>query len=381
MTASRSLGLATLLPESWRALLEHSHTDIPVPRQSLALALKAAVDEVAVALSGATLPSRSHRERIQAEVLAARELFEYRGWADEPIRYHRTPPALESPRLRSRRWRNLPFTHLEFDSGFEPHFGEPGRARWLHYDANHTAHAWVLRHPGRPRPWLMCIHGFRMGAPGVDLAGFQAQWLYQRLGLNLILPVLPLHGPRKIGRRSGDGFLTGDVMNAVHAEAQAMWDMRRLLGWVRAQRAPAVGIYGLSLGGYTAALLAAIEDDLACVIAGIPATDFARLADRHMPKLIRRYANGGGFLSDAVEPVLRVISPLALPPRVHRDRRYLFAGLVDRLVPPEHVRDLWYHWEKPRLVWYEGGHLSFPWEPPVRQLLREALQESGLVRR
>jgi hypothetical protein len=33
-------------------------------------------------------------------------------------------------------------------------------------------------------------------------------------------------------------------------------------------------VYGLSLGGYNAALLAAVESELAGVIAGIPAADF-----------------------------------------------------------------------------------------------------------
>jgi predicted esterase YcpF (UPF0227 family) len=35
-----------------------------------------------------------------------------------------------------------------------------------------------------------------------------------------------------------------------------MWDIRRILHWVRTQGAPSVGVHGVSLGGYQTALLA-----------------------------------------------------------------------------------------------------------------------------
>jgi esterase/lipase len=38
-----------------------------------------------------------------------------------------------------------------------------------------------------------------------------------------------------------------------------MWDIRRILHWIRAQGAPSVGVHGVSLGGYQTALLAALE--------------------------------------------------------------------------------------------------------------------------
>ena len=77
--------------------------------------------------------------------------------------------------------------------------------------------------------------------------------------------------------------------------------------------------------------------------------------------------------------MLRVISPLALPPRVPWKRRFLFAGVADRLAPPEQARDLWVHWERPRVLWYQGSHVSFFLEPEVRELIREALSETGVL--
>jgi hypothetical protein len=39
-----------------------------------------------------------------------------------------------------------------------------------------------------------------------DFTGFPAAWFHHELGLNVAFPVLPLHGPRKMGIRTGDGF-------------------------------------------------------------------------------------------------------------------------------------------------------------------------------
>src|SRR3546814_4593895 len=63
------------------------------------------------------------------------------------------------------------------------------------------------------------------------------------------LPVLPLHGPRSTGWRSGDHYLDGDMTDLVYAESQALWDLRRTLAWLRANESGArVGVYGISLG-------------------------------------------------------------------------------------------------------------------------------------
>lgn len=158
-----------------------------------------------------------------------------------------------------------------------------------------------------------------------------------------------------------------------------MWDIRRLLSWIRSQSPPRVGVYGLSLGGYNTALLASLESDLACAIAGIPAADFSRLTWRHGARLQILYAERMGLVHDEVSDVMRVISPLVLKPRVPKQRRYLFGGVADRLVPAEQVRDLWLHWDRPRIVWYQGAHLTFRMHPEVDRLFQDALRESNLV--
>jgi hypothetical protein len=358
--------------------LESEVEGVPEPRRGIRLAAEVAVDEALLStmLVAAPTPGRDDYPRIELEAAAARELFEARGWLEKPEDYHRRPPALESPHVRPSRLRSLHYEHLSFESEYEPHPDEPGRDRWLSYVPNRTGHAWLLRHGDGSRPWLICIHGYQMGMPLVDLGAFPPPWLHQRLGLNLLVPMLPLHGRRRIGRRSGDGFLAGDLLDTIHAEAHAMWDLRRLLGWVRAQGATRVGVMGYSLGGYNTSLLASLEDGLACAIAGIPAVDFTRLLFRHGPQRTLLDARERGMEADRMSEIFRVISPLAVAPRLPRERRYIFAAVADRLVPADQVRDLWEHWERPAIEWYQGGHITFRAHPAVVRFISQALRDS-----
>lgn len=284
------------------------------------------------------------------------------------------PPAEVNLTRRTNRW--LSFEHLEFESGYAPHRDEPGAARWQSYVPCRTAHAWLLRLPrGASRPWLVCIPGYGMGSPWIDCNAFQTLRLAAELRVNVAIPVLPLHGPRRTGWMSGDGcYFSGDCLDTLHAQAQAVWDVRRLIAWLRARRAATdIGVYGLSLGGYTTALLAALDPALRCAVAGIPASDFIQLGQLHLPSSVLGAALRHGFDWQAAARALRVISPLAMPARVARDRRFLFAAIADRIVPLSQARRLWQHWQRPRALWYRGSHLSFGWESSVQQWVFAAL--------
>jgi len=347
------------------------------------MSARVAVDEVVLAgqdLAG-SLPTAAALERMRGEIDAARELFARRGWLADPGAYHREPPALESPRLEIRRLqrgrRRIVYEALAFESGYEPDAVEPGRDRWLGYSANRTAHAVMLRHAGAPRPWLVCVHGYLMGHTGFGFWIFDAIRHHRELGLNVVLPVLPFHGLRRAGRFSGEGFLGGDVLDTVHAEAQTIWDLRRLLSWIRAQGAPRVGLHGVSLGGYNAALLAGIDTDLSCVIAGVPPVDLARLVWHHAPPSTLRLIERSGIVRDEVATLYRVVSPLALPPKIPFLGRAIYAGIGDRLVPADHPRDLWEHWGRPRIVWMHSGH--DPRTREARRVVEKTLRSSLVV--
>ncbi|MBV8386125.1 MAG: alpha/beta hydrolase, partial [Acidimicrobiia bacterium] len=326
-------------------------------------------------------PKGDDYERAGADMAAAHDMWAERGWLDDPEAYHVNPEVPMGTMLTRARVLNVGYEHLTFPSGYEPHAGEPGRDRWLGYDANRTAHAWVVRTREPGRPWLVCVHGFGMGSPMMDMRAFRARHLARELGLNLLLPVLPLHGPRqKPGANAGEGFMSIDLIDSVHGFAQAAWDIRSAIRWIRFHEPDAVvGLYGLSLGGYTVALTASLEDDLACVISGIPATDLVDLYRRHSPVKVRRKALESGALGPKAVDVHRVVSPLVLEPKPARERRFLFAGVGDRMSTSKQALRLWEHWDRPKIAWYPGGHVGFFFASDVGRFVEEALAEAGMT--
>jgi dienelactone hydrolase len=352
-------------------------------RPSAGLAAQVLLDEVLIAAmkNPRLFPHRDDYLRAGRDMTAAHRLWSERGWLDHPESFHVDPSAPQDAAVTRERALNVRYEHLTFQSAYEPHAGEPGRERWLAHVRNRTAHAWVLRHAEPGRPWLVCVHGFGMGTPMMDLRGFRARQLHRTLGLNMLLPVLPLHGPRQTpGTTNGEGFMSIDLIDSVHGLAQAAFDVRSAIRWIRAEHGDVpVGLYGLSLGGYVTALTASLEEGLACAIPGIPATDLVDLYRRHSPRHVRRRAQEHGALGPEANAVHRVVSPLVLEPKVAWDRRFIFAGVGDRMSTSGQARRLWEHWDEPKITWYPGGHVGFFWAGNVGAFVEQALASSGLL--
>ncbi len=354
--------------------------EVPKPKLSLGALAMIGIDEaLMIGLGMASrlhAPRTNYHERCADEMADALEFFTAKGWIDKPEGYHQTPPELNKIKFKHETSRGVHYEHMSFESAYTPHAGEAGRSRWLGYTANHTAHCWVLRHAGPQRPWLINIHGYRMGMPYMDLPFFHAEALHQDRGLNILQYVLPLHGPRKIGPSSGDGVLSPGYVNLIHTEAQAIFELRRIISWLHNDGAPQVGVHGISLGGYTTALLAGLESELACAIAGVPAINLVRTARRLGTGSLLNFMDDIDIPWDDIERMTRVISPTALKPKIPTKRRYIYAGLLDRLARPEDPVDLWKHWGRPEIQWYPGNHLTFPWEKTVKTFIDKALSDS-----
>jgi dienelactone hydrolase len=323
--------------------------------------------------------NESAQERIGEELEELLDWLRAGGWLEAPADFHETPPPPGPISMSQARAAGIDFERMRFESEFEPRRGAPGRDRWLSYERNRHAEVRVLRSPGS-RDWLICVHGLGMGRSWLDFYAMSAAWLRGR-GLNLAMPVLPLHGSRAVGSgiASGKGFIVGDVANSLHALTQTAWDIRRLIGWLREEGAERIGLYGLSLGGYSTALVASLEDELACAIAGIPAAEFGELACFHGSGRAIWLAERAGITPERMAAALRPVSPLAFLPRVPRESRFMFGALADRFVPPRQVEALWRHWERPEILWYAGGHLSFRFHPPVRAFVDRALDATLLT--
>jgi len=136
-----------------------------------------------------------------------------------------------------------------------------------------------------------------------------------------------------------------------------------------------VGTYGISLGGYTAALLAGLHDSIDCAIECIPPSDLVVTAERFSSSLDRLRAASLGIDWQSERDVRRVVSPYAVTPRVEPAGRYFIAATGDRFVPAAQVRDLWRHWGRPTIKWSAGGHISALIDRASRALVERALRE------
>ncbi|TVS89641.1 alpha/beta hydrolase family protein [Mycobacterium helveticum] len=353
--------------------------ELPIARPTLALTAQALRDEIVLMGLRARRPVSTPRafERITDEVAAGLEFYGAKGWLEKPKGFFAKPPPLPDVTVRKVKDRRRSFYRLFFDSGYAPRAGEPGAQRWSGYTANGREYALLLRHR-EPRPWLVCVHGTEMGRAPIDLALFRSWKLHDELGLNVVMPVLPMHGPRARGLPKGAIFPGEDVLDDVHATAQAVWDIRRLLSWIRMQEPDSlIGLNSLSLGGYIASLVASLEKGLTCAILGVPVANLVEVLGRHsgLSKDDPRC-----HTMEMAAPIGRMTSPLSLTPLVPKPGRFIYAGIADRVVHPrEQVVRLWEHWGKPEIVWYPGGHTGFFRSRPVQRFVWDALRQSGLL--
>lgn len=350
----------------------------PAPRD-LRIGAEVGLDEAVLGVAAITMGvfSSGEQSRVAKETAQCIDWLKESGWLDSPTDFHEAPPALETSEIgfETRSVSGFSLEVMSFDSGYAPRVDAPGAQRYLGYSASQRAYAWVLR-GDEDAPWLVNIHGLTMGQPRLDLWLLQADLLHRKLGMNLVFPVLPLHGPRGQTIISGRGYLTGDVMDTIHAETQAIWDTRRIIGWLWNQGTERIGVHGVSLGGYTAALVASLEPGLRCAIAGIPAADPAWLTWWHASAGARAAAEAAGLSLEDMSTALRVVSPLAMDPQIPGVHRYIYAGRADRFVPPIVVERLWRHWGQPDIHWYPGSHLAGPLYPAAVSFLARAVESS-----
>lgn len=353
--------------------------EVPEPEVNLRMQAKVGLDAAMMGyfLIGAKVPGGERAQRMCDEALALGEVLQARGWSEYPDKLHRTPEPPEHVQAQNARSLGIDYERVSFESGYEPDAALPGASRWSAHYANRRAVGWMLRHPGPTRPWLICIHGYRMGLPWMDFGLFKPGLLHRKLGLNLLMPVLPLHGPRRIGRRSGDHYLDGDLLDLLFAQSQALWDLRRWIAWLRNNEdRPQIGVYGVSMGGYNTGLLTGHEGGIDFAVAGIPAVDYAEAMWRVIPLPHRAYFEARGLDQARYRELLRPVSPLSLPCRVPRDCRFVYAANADRIVPVAQPLQLARHWEV-ETRWYAGSHLSLGYESEPRATIEDALRASG----
>jgi pimeloyl-ACP methyl ester carboxylesterase len=269
------------------------------------------------------------------------------------------PAPKEVPRVSSRpanpvaEWIAKGNVHnIRFNSSFEavnPAFREHCRG----YVRNNVVHAQHWRHEDGPHPTLCVIHGF-MGSA----------YLFNGLFFSRAEKGSPF---------SGYGYFAHGFAGFAEAMAHAVHDFRSVIDYLEFTGVDRIALTGMSLGGYTSALIASVDDRIQAVIPNVPVVTPDRTVDEGFP------ANQGvrlRSLLSGTEPTLtsaatKYPSPLNYPPLVPKDRRLIIAGLGDRLAPPEQAELLWEHWDRCAFHWFPGNHILHVSQPDyLRRMTR-----------
>lgn len=315
-----------------------------------------AVDELAV--SSAYLLSRRRVQASTAQRVAAAERAVERlsglGALEDPGVLYPRPDVPGALRLTRRNRGGIAFEHLSFATAPSVVATLAELTEWS-APANDRAHAYLLRHGDRPRPWLVVVHGHRMGEPR-DIRLLASRRLQHDLGVDVAHLVLPMHGPR--GRPDGHAFPGMDPVANLLGVTQSVSDARALIGWIRAESEHPVGVFGISLGGLVGAMLCCFEPDLRAVVVGVPLADIATmLAGSVRSRWGEPAVAESQLLGPASTTLSRLASPLSFAPSVPRERRFVYAAIGDRLVSAAQAEALWLHWDRPAIQWLQGGHL------------------------
>jgi len=241
---------------------------------------------------------------------------------------------------------------LRWKSEFTP-LGQGVAARYKAHTENEVALARLMLRRHERMPAVVLIHGYLGGELSIEERLLPAEWLFEQ-GLDVALFVLPFHGERRRGKLNRPVFPSSDPRFTIEGFRQAVGDFRWLKRWLLARGAPSVGVMGMSLGGYTTALLSTLEADLSFAAPLVPLAsiaDFARAGGRFVGTEEEQRQQ-----HEALEGAFRVVSPLGRPVALGPGRVLVLAGEADRITPVSHAERLAAHLGAP-LELFPGGHL------------------------
>ncbi|KRD05810.1 peptidase [Mycobacterium sp. Root265] len=324
-------------------------------------------------LAGAALhPNRVHDED------AALDFYIDLAAQKDPLLSFPAPTAL--PRVSTRPANQLAswiahgsVNNIEFASSFQA-VNPALREQRGSYARNNVVHAQHWVHGDGPRPTLCLIHGFMGSAYLFNGLFFSLPWFFKS-GYDVLLYTLPFHGRRAEANSpySGYGYFADGMAGFAEAMAQAVHDFRSVVDYLESTGVDRIALTGMSLGGYTSALIAGVDDRIQAVIPNVPVvTPEAAFDDWFPANMLVRLGNRLTGVDKAKADAATLFhSPLTYPPLVPKDRRLIIAGLGDKLAPPQQAEILWRHWDRCAFHWFPGNHILHVSQPDyLRRMTR-----------
>ena len=359
---------------------------------------RAVLERVLTPLPAAREPieSLSHTERIHALTAFAAFYDRPDHFAPATTFFSRTACPMPNERVVRRFGRQGEVVDLSWHSGFEPLWSEPAATAYfqsaldvlrsaagsrahaklarsldslracerrlgiqLDYGngqpANQTMCARWFRHNDGSRPCAVILHGYLGGTLALEEHMWPVHALFER-GMDVVLSVLPMHGARAglRGRFRLPGFPAVDPRLAVEGFRQLVHEHLTLFDYLLAGKVSELGVMGMSLGGYSAALLCTLDPRLRFGLFYMPlacVADFALRTGRMTGDALEQREQ-----AEMLERVYRCVSPLARPSLLPEDRTVVLAGEADLITGLAHGSQLVEQFGA-KLCTYAGSHI------------------------
>lgn len=228
-------------------------------------------------------------------------------------------------------------------------------------------------YPLRPtgKTYVIFVHGWRMN--GFERLKDMFLDPFTRMNLHMLFFSLPYHLKREPEGSSygGELMVSADLERTVHAVRQAVYDLRALIRYVKAQGGRVI-LVGLSLGGLFTNLTAAVEEQIDMLISLFYANSITDSVWYTNPgQYIKKDLLKNGVTYEELRQYWVITEPSAYKPQLPKERMLLVSGQFDLYVPLEDSDRLWEAWGRPRRLVYSCGHagIAFQKERIARDVL------------
>lgn len=215
------------------------------------------------------------------------------------------------------------------------------------------------------RPAIILLHGGRRIQSSSGSVSYRFAYPLiarrcTRAGFNAVTMEAPYHFQRQQHQSGAVG--QPDILRSAEAAAQAIAEIRALIGWLLERGCPAVALWGVSMGGWHTGLTACHDARLAAVVMTVPVVHsnpgFAeRIIWRSVRERFRRERQMGEKLD---------ITPFNLTfarPVIPAENILLIGGIHDLVCPMESIEELCQRWMQPDLWRLPHGHNSLMFMP------------------
>ena len=228
------------------------------------------------------------------------------------------------------------------------------------YDCNNTVHCeyYCPTSPGK-HPACVVLHILGGDFP---LSRTFATALAHR-GVAALFVIMPYYGPRR-PPDSNIRMVSADPSQTVAGMTQAVKDIRYAAAWLAEQPEvdrEQIGVFGISLGGITAALAGAAEPRFHKICPVLAGGDIALVlwesTEPHAVDARRRWIAAGGT-RDSLLSMLKTVDPATYGNCVQGRKILMLNASHDEVIPKKCTDALWQAFGKPPILWYNAGHYS-----------------------